>query len=275
MKPVETDATEPWQPLTPRGVARFAAATWRRTAAVLLIFATLAGISIAVFFSLAWFPAIREATASLPNEGYIRGGQLAWTGEPATVLAENGWLAVTVDLHRQQVHRLLSENDLQVEFSTDSIRFLALLGYVDVPYPDGWIIVFNEPELSAWWKAWEPFIAIGIGLVTFCGLLAAWTVLAAAYAIPTLGICRFVNHSLPWSGAMKLCLAAQMPGCLALSFTLLLYSVRAVDLVQLLFVMAAHLAAAWIYIGLAVFFIPAATAKSQKRSNPFQAADAG
>jgi hypothetical protein len=268
MNPAGTNASEPWQPLTPRGVALFAVASWRRLGAVLLVFCALAGISTAAFFAIAWFPTLQQAMRKLPEEGYIRSGQLAWTGEPAVILAKSPWLAISVDVHHEQTHRVLC--DLQVEFSGDSLRFISLAGYLDAPYPRGWIITFNEPELAAWWAAWKPFIVMGIGLGTMSVLLLAWAGLGLAYTIPAGAVCRFVDHPLSFGAVFRMCLAAQMPGCLLLSFTLLLYSVRAVDLVQWLFVFAAHVVVAWVYIGLAVFFLPSKTAKPRRKPNPFR-----
>lgn len=258
---------EAWQPFTPRGVARFSAASFGRLSLVLLIFGLVAGLCTSTFFQMAWVPAIRETISKLPEEGHIRHGRLAWSGESSTILCNTPWLGVTVDVHQQQAHRLPC--DLQLEFSATSVRFLSLAGYLDAPYPSGWIILFNEPELMAWWDAWAPFLTAGIVVATLAALLASWTLLALLYTIPAGAICRFVDHRLPFSQVLRICLAAQMPGSLLMSFTLLLYSVRAIELVEFLFLAAAHFVVSWIYVGLAVFFIPASTSSGPQRSNPF------
>jgi hypothetical protein len=268
MKRAEAGATQAWQPLTPPGVAAFANASPGRLTRVLVVFAALAGIAVTTFLKIAWFPTIAEATRNLPEVGHIRGGQLAWASTSPALLAESHWLALRVDLHHQQNFRLPSH--LQVEFSHDSIRFLSWAGHVDVPYPRGWIIVFNEPELGAWWDAWEPFLAAGAGLLTAMGLTTLWVVLASIYAIAATPVCRFVERGIPYGAVWKICCAAQMPGCLLMSFTLLLYSVRAIDHVQWLFVAAAHLVVGWIYILLTPFFLASQTSQSNHRTNPFR-----
>lgn len=267
MKLAEAGSQQAWLPLTPPGVAAFAAASWGRLALVQLIFAGLAGVSVTIFLASAWFPTISEATGNLPEVGYIRNGRLAWTGDSPTLLASSPWLAVTVDLQHDQAYRLPC--DLQVEFSAESARFLSLAGYVDIPYPTRGIVVFNEPELGAWWNAWEPFLAAGAGLLTAVGLMCVWMVLAAIYAIPMSMVCRFVEHGTAYGAVLKVCCAAQMPGCLLMSFTLLLYSLRAIDLVQWLFVGATHFVLSWLYIFLAPFFLPGKAAGARRRPNPF------
>jgi hypothetical protein len=269
MKLAEAGSAQAWQPFTPPGVAQFAVATAGRLALVLLIFATLAGISVTTFLKSAWFPTIGEATRNLPEVGYIRGGQLAWAGHSPALLARSHWLALSVDLHHEQNFRGAPE--LQVEFSARSVRFLSYAGYLDVPYPTGWIIVFNQPELGAWWNAWEPFLAAGAGLLTAVGLLVFWPVLAAIYAIPAGAVCRFVEHGIPYGAVWKICCAAQLPGSLLMSFTLLLYSLRAIDLIHWLFVAGAHLVVSWLYIFLATFFLPAKAARTKRKPNPFKA----
>jgi len=264
MKLAEAGSQQAWQPLTPQGVAAFATASLGRLAMVLCVFAGLAGIAVVIFLQSACFPTIEEATGNLPEVGYIRAGRLVWTGDSPALLARSSWLAVTVDLHHHQAYRLPA--DLQVEFSAESMRCLSLAGCLDIPYPNGWIIVFNESEFGAWWNAWEPFLAAGAGALTAGGLIMLWSILAVIYAIPAGAACRFVSHGISAGAVWKVCCAAQMPGCLLMSFTLLLYSVRAIDLVQWLFVAGAHLVLSWLYIFLATFFLPSNTAEGR---NPF------
>lgn len=266
MKLAEAGSLQAWQPLTPAGVAAFAAASSRRLGVVLSIFAVIAGLSVTTFLASAWFPTITEATHNLPEVGYVRGGHLAWTGSSPTLLASSLWLAITVDLQQDAPYR--PPCDVQVEFSAKSVRLLSLVGYVDVPYPTGWIIVFNRTELGAWWSAWKPFLAAGAGLFTAGSLLVLWSVLAGVYAIPTVAVCRFVEHDLPYRAAWKVCCAGQMPGCLLMSFALLLYSLRAIDLVQWLFVAGAHLLLSWVYIFLATFFVPGRIRAANRNRNP-------
>jgi hypothetical protein len=75
---------------------------------------------------------------------------------------------------------------------------------------------------------------------------------------------------MPFGAVWKMCCAAQLPGTLLVSFTLLLYSLHAVDLVQWLFVAGSHLLIGWAYIFLATFFIPRKALKRGRKPNPFK-----
>jgi hypothetical protein len=231
------------------------------------VFAILTGIAVTSFLVSAWFPTIAAATRSLPEQGYIQGSRLVWPKQSSVVLASSPWLGLTVDLQRGEGHRLTS--DLQVEFSERGVRFLSLTGAWDVRYPAGWIIAFNEPELGAWWNAWAPFLAAGAGLVTTVGLLLIWLALAVIYTIPVWAIGRFVEQAVSCRAAWKMGVAAQLPGALLLSFTLLLYSLRAVDLVTWLFMVAIQAPLSWVYLILAIFFLPSQTTPRTRRVNPF------
>ncbi len=267
MKLAKGGSSQAWQPLTPPGVAAFATASGGRLALVQLLFAVLAGVVVTSFLVSAWFPTIAGATRNLPEEGYIRGERLVWTGDRTAVLANSLWLAITVDVQQGEGYRLPS--DVQVEFSENSVRFLSLTGCLDVRYPSGWIIVFNKSELGAWWNAWAPFLAAGAGLLTTVGWQLVWTCLGWIYAIPATAICRFLELDVSWRAVWKICVAAQLPGALLMSFTLLLYSLRAVDLVTWLFVVVAQAPLSWVYLTLAVFFLPGKTAAGTPRCNPF------
>lgn len=267
MKATDAGSARAWQPLTPPGVAAFAVASLPRVQVVQLIFAALGGLAMAAFLSAAWFPTISEAARNLPESGLIRQGQLEWGGASPVILANSSWLAITVDIQQAGTYRIPS--DLQLEFSRDSIRFLSLAGYVDVPYPRRWLLAFNQSEFGSWWKAWQPFLVVGAGLTTAIALMMVWAALSWAYALPSTLVCRFVDHTIPFAAVWKLCCAAQLPGSLLMSFTLILYSFRAVELVQLAFILGAHLVMSWVYIFLAIFFLPESAGRSTRTRNPF------
>lgn len=268
MKSAEASLRHPWQPLTPPGVAAFATAPLRRLLAVEGVFALLAAVAMGTFLASAWFPTIRKAVGHLPPQGEIRGARLAWGGKSPALLANSEWLAITVDLKHEGAYRVPA--DLQIEFAEDSVRFLSLAGFVDVPYPKGWVIAFNESELGPWWRAREPFLVAGAALGGAMGLMILWALLAALYAIPAGLACRFVGHALPFGSVWKLCSAAQMPGCLLMCIALFLYSLRAIDLVQWLFAAGAHFAVAWIYVFLGLFFLPSGESRNGPKKNPFR-----
>src|SRR5213594_3604607 len=61
-----------WQPLTPRGVATFAGASFKRLFLVQFICALLLVGAVVWLFQQAWLPTITEAVRKLPAEGEIR-----------------------------------------------------------------------------------------------------------------------------------------------------------------------------------------------------------
>ena len=86
-----------WQPLTPRGVAAFAEAPWRRLLLVQFVFAILAAAAVVWFLSVAWFPAVTAAIRRLPDRGEIRAGSLNWNADSPQSLAENHFLALMLE----------------------------------------------------------------------------------------------------------------------------------------------------------------------------------
>ncbi|MCU0771839.1 MAG: hypothetical protein MUE94_08755 [Verrucomicrobia bacterium] len=267
MKLAMAHSGQAWQPFTPAGVAAFAVASAGRLALVQGVFAALAGVAVTSFLVSAWFPTISEATRKLPEQGYVRAGRLVWTGPPSVVLASSPWLAITVDVKNVQTYRL--PTDLQVEFSEHSVRFLSLAGFLDVPYPTAWIIVFNEPELGAWWNAWAPFLAAGAGVATAGGLILLWTIVGWVYAIPARTLCWFVGQDLSLSAVWRVGIAAHLPGAVLMSFTLLLYSLRGLDLVPWLLGVGAQIPLGWLYLFLAIFFLPSPSRHRARSRNPF------
>src|SRR5688572_4766444 len=104
-----------WQPLTPRGVAAFAHAPLRRLLLVQFLVALLVAGVVAWFFADRYFPLVSKAIAQLPAASEVRGGQLNWQGASPLLLAENRFLALSVDL--EQSGKARSVAHVQIEFS--------------------------------------------------------------------------------------------------------------------------------------------------------------
>jgi len=272
MKISEAGAETVWLPLTPPRVAALAFAPLRRVLAIQLIFAAVVGLALAALLASAWFPVIRKAILELPEKGSIRGGHLDWGGRSPQPLAANSWLALSIDLEHSGLHHFPA--DLHVEFGADDVRFFSLAGYVDVPYPQGYTIAFNRSVLDPWWLAREPFLMVGGAAAMLVLLPVLWTGLAGMYALAGRWVFRFVSSGLSFGRAWKLCVAAQMPGALALGAGTLLYALDAIDLVTFLFISVAQFVAAWVYIFLALFFLPAkAPGRKRTKPNPFKDRD--
>ncbi len=256
-----------WEPLSPKGVAAFARAKWIRLLLVQFIVALLVAMTIVWFLARCWFPIVQTAIRQLPAEGAIRSGQLDWTNKSPHLLADGRFLAFNVDVDRSGQTR--SPADIQVEFGRKSVRFYSLLGYTDVPYPQGWIISFNRTELEPWWNAWKPaLLAIVAGLIIL-ELFGSWIFLATIYCFPVWLAGFYTNRNLSAIGSWKLAGAALMPGALFMTVGIVFYGLGTIDLVKLGGAICLHLVVGWIYLFLGLIFLPPQSVSIQNRKNPF------
>jgi hypothetical protein len=235
-----------WQPLTMRGVAAFASATFGRLLLVQFIVALVAAGTVVWFVQKAWFPTIGEAIRQLPPKGEIRSGRLDWAGPSPVRLAEGRFLALVVDLDHTGAAR--SPAQVQVEFGREDFKVYSLFGYVQVAYPRSRAVAFNQTELGPWWGAWAPpILAIVAGLVVG-GLVVSWACLATVYCLPVWLIGFFANRDCSLGGSWRLAGAALMPGAFLMCAAIFMYGWGALDLVRLAVAGAVHLVAGWIYL---------------------------
>ena len=254
-----------WEPLTPRGVAAFARASFERLVVVQGLVALLATASVVWFLSDGIFPVIGDAIEQLPDSGCLHGGKLDWRDDSPLMLAEGKILAVSVDLNHGGVLR--SPVDFQFEFGRDDLRIFSLFGECYVDYPNGYLIAANRPEARPAWGAWAPNLLGLAAIGTFVGLLAVWAMLATVYCPVVWLICFFSNRDLNLLASWRLAGAALMPGALLLSGALVLYEFGGFDLVQLCFAFGMHLVIGWIYLFIGPLFLNRALPSEQK--NPF------
>ena len=254
-----------WEPLTPRGVAAFARASFERLFIVQSLFALLAAGSVAWLLSDGIFPVIDAAIDHLPDSGSIHGGMLDWHGDPAVMLAEGRILAINVDLDHGGTLR--SPADFQFEFGRDDLAIFSLFGEADVDYPTGCVIAANRGDARPAWGAWSPDL-VGLGAIaTFFGLMLLWAALATVYFLPVWLICFFANRDLNFRASWKLAAAALMPGAALMSLALLFYDWGGFNLVQLCFAFGMHLVIGWIYLFVSPLFLNRAVPAGKK--NPF------
>jgi len=260
----------PWQPLTPRGVAAFSAAPLGRLLLVQLLMALSAGLAVAWSLHHAWFPVISQAVNRLPEKGQVRFARLDWRGESPVRLAENSRLAISVDLAHHGSAR--SPAHVQVELGRSDFKFLSLFGSLTLPYPSGWIIAFNRPDLEPWWGAWSPFILALVFLCVALALPLVWAVLASLYCLPVWLTAFFADRVLALHGSWRLAGAALIPGALFLTAAILLYALGILDLISLLIATALHIPIGWLYALLGPFWLPRDPKSANPRSNPFSTA---
>jgi hypothetical protein len=243
-----------WQPLTPRGVAAFGRARLGRLLLAQFVVALLAAGATIWFLHRTWLPAISQAITKLPAEGEIRGGQLQWTGPSPQWLAENRWLALTVDL--EHAGNVRSPADLEVEFGRADARIFSLLGFLQVDYPRRGVAPFNQPELVPWWGAWTPPIMAMVAGGVVLGLMLSWAALAALYYLPVWLLALFANKELDLRGAWRLAGAALMPGAVFLIAAILGYGLGILDLVKLFVAGGVHFVIEWVYLVLGTLALP-------------------
>jgi hypothetical protein len=254
-----------WEPVTPHGVASFARASFERLFVVQSIFALLATASVVWLLADGFFPTVDAAIKQLPATGEINQGKLNWPDAPSKTLAEGHFLAFTVDLKHSGQFR--SPAQFQFEFGEASVVIYSFLGSMEIPYPPGQSFYFNRPDVQPVWGAWAPELLGLVALLTFFGLLLAWSLLATIYFLPVWLISFFANRDLNFREAWKLAGAALMPGALLLTLAILLYGFGAFDLVQFCFAFAMHYLIGWIYLLVSPPFLQRAIPADKK--NPF------
>jgi len=265
-----TTKTTAWQPLTPSGVAAFALAPLRRLLLVQFIVAILVAAGVAWFCYDRYVPVISNAIAKLPATGQIQGRELDWRGISPVMLGENSFLALSVAVEQRM--QLRSVTDVQCEFSRKTVAIHSLFGYVQLPYPEGWIIPANREQLQPLWGAWLPALLVLVMLGVVVGLFVSWFALAALYAVPVWWFGFFLDRRLSWGGSWKLSGAALLPGALLMLLAISCYDLGVMRLVGLLAVFVAHFIMGWVYLVLGLLATPRdKTPAAITARNPFTA----
>ena len=183
-----------WQPFTFAGVAAFATASTGRLLLVQGILSLACAACMAAFFHLAWSASITEAIEQSPDKTEIRNGELASDEHGAQRLGSGTFLSFVLDL--EGTGELGEAADVECIFTRHELRVRSLLGYSAWKYPDDVVIALGHSELMPWWGARRPII---LGMVAFGSvlwLLAAWSLLAALYAIPLKVIAYYRDREL-------------------------------------------------------------------------------
>jgi hypothetical protein len=219
-----------------------------------------------------YVPVISNAIGKLPEQSQVRQQQLDWRGSSPAMLAENRFLALSVDL--EGTGQVRSVAQVQVEFARSNVVVHSLFGYMDLAYPPGWRLAANREELQPLWGAWLPALLAGVTSGVVLGLFLSWFGLATLYVLPVWCLGYFLNRELSWAGSWKLSGAALMPGALLMLAGMSVYDLGALDLIGMVFVFVAHLVVGWAYVGLGIFASArvAGEAGARVRRNPFKPA---
>lgn len=256
-----------WQPFSPHGVARFAAASGGRLLLAQALVALLAAATVTWCVATAWFPVIGAALDRLPDRAGLQSGRLDWPGESPQLLAEGRSLAVVVDLEHSGASR--GGADVHVELGRDSVHVESLLGYLEWRYPPGWQVALNRPTALPWWGAWAPVFLAAVCAGALLSLLIVWAAAATIYCAPVWLVGFFANRELSLRGAWQLAAAAQLPGALLLTAALAAYGLGWADPVRLLVAFGLHFVLSWLYLIISPFTLPPAGAAIGAQRNPF------
>lgn len=257
-----------WQPLTPRGVAAFAHASFSRVLVVELVIAGLAAAAVVWFLWAAWFPAVRQAAQQSPEQGTLRNQTLDSPLAAPAVLAENRpYLMFVLDLEGQR--NASQTSDVVVEFHRKNFQVCSLFGCLRFDYPRDWTVEFNRLKLVPLWEAWEPILLCMAALSAMLVLLVAWALLATLYSglVRLLGF--FKDRDLNWAGSWRLASASLMPGALLLAAGVVCYGLGLVDLLRLLLLFILHFIVGWIYLAVSPLCVPRLPEVLPPGVNPF------
>ena len=266
----QTDAVPrpPWQPFTFGGVAAFARATIVRTLSVAVAVAMAVALLVFAAFDLGWIPTLDAAVEQLPDTGEVRGGRLQWSAETPRVLASSSLLQVVVDVKGEGAFG--NEADVRVELRRADLRLCGALGCWSCPWPDGWIIALNRPELVPLWGAWRPFVLWSVFLGTLVFLLTSWALVASLGALPLRLVAFYLDRDVTLAGCWRVCFAALLPGALFLGTAIFCYGLRRLSVFELAIYFAGHFLIGLAYAAGACWRLPrVGDAGAAKAANPF------
>jgi hypothetical protein len=253
------------EPLTPRGVAAYAYASFGRLFMTQLIVAFVSAAAMVWLLKTTWCPVIRGAILQLPEGSEVRQQQLTWKGASPVLLSENRFLTLAVDV--EEARTISSVADVRVQFQRDEVRICSLFGCCFTAYPQGWL-AFDRTTLEPWWGAREFAILAGVALVTVVALMLSWALLATIYFAAAYFIAYLLDRELTWNGSWRLAGAALMPGACFLSLGIVVYGLQGIGLVRLGIVFVLHLVIGWVYVFLTPFCLRRVAVQSA-RKNPF------
>jgi hypothetical protein len=257
-----------WRPLTPRGVGAFAHASFGRVFLVQFVISLLVAGAVVWFLSVAWFPMVTASIGRLPQRGNVSSGRLDWLGDSPQLLAENRFLAFSVDL--QHAAQARSPAHIQIEFGLTDVRLYSLFGCLLIPYPQETLLAFNYQELKPWWGARAAVLLALAAAGTVLGLMLAWTTLATLYCLPVWLVGLYGNRQLTLCGSWRVAGAALMPGALVMTAGIVCYGLGQLDVVRLIAAFILHIVLGWTYLVLGALATPRISSVLDPKGNPFK-----
>ena len=260
------------QPFTFSGVARYASARLPRLLGVALLFALLPAIILACLGFRCWRPVITEAVASLPERGSIERGTLQINSREARLLGANQFLSIQITVGENPAES--APVDLAIDLGRYELIAVSLFGEMAIPYPEWWSIRLDRALLVPFWGAWKGPLILAFSAAAMPGLIATWMLLALLYAPFALTIARLASKDLSFWNAWKMCVAAQWPASLLMSFALGLYATGEIGLLFVIIMFFAHFLPSILNVIIAPLFLPRIEEAEEKPArkkggNPF------
>ncbi len=254
-----------WNPLTFRGLARFASSKWPRLLLIEFVF------SLVVFASVIWFvgknyaPVIVQTIHQLPETGRLEKEQLQ--GIESRLETDGRFLTLVVDTNNVTD---TGTGYLQVAFGQTNVFICSDIssswGCLVLDYP-GETIDLSRSTVQPWWGARQPLIIMAVG---------AFFIVAIFVTLPLIALCLlwlpkflgyFADRQLNFQEAWKLAIAGQFPGLIVLAAAIVLFGTQAMDLLGLGVFYVLHIVVDIVYLVAAVPFLP--RIEGVITSNPF------
>ena len=251
-------------PITPAGVASFAATGWSRLLMWQCVAALALGGGVLLILGQHWGPVLdRAIEAHFPPQTGLKDGQLIWPDDEPATSPHNAFLCVVIDPANTEEHAELA--DVVIELRRTHWVLHSVLGYQAYHYLPGdhqW----TREAFIPWWGSRRPFLTLGAGTgvgllfvlgTALIGLLLAWPLRLVAF---------FTDRAGGWTGLWRVCTAALLPGGILLAMGILCYAMRLIPLMALLMLVPLAGIMSLVYLVLAPLTLPRAV---KNAANPF------
>ena len=257
------------QPLTFRGLARFAGAKLPRLLLVQFLFSLL------LFWAVVWFanrnyaPIITSVIKELPETGKLENRKLLDVDEHLE--GEGKFLSIAVDTIDI---RDTGNGDVQIGFGETNFVVCSFLsaswGCLSFSYPTESVDI-SRSVVQPWWGARQPFLIAGFGGMILIATMIGIALIAFVLMWLARYVAYFADRRLTNFEAWKYSVAAQLPGVVVLSAAVFLYGVQAMDLLGLGVFYVLHIVVDVVYLLGAIAFLP--RIDGVITSNPFGSKD--
>jgi len=257
------------QPFTFGGVARFAHARIGRLLLAALLFGLLTGLATTWLAARGWAPVIDEAVAALPERAAIQNRTLVWSARTGRLLGANQYLSLEVVL--QNAPRDIASADVSVEGHVTHVVIRSLFGAARVPYPPMFNLTLDRATTVPAWGAWRAPLLFGLIPGTALVLMLSWSILAIPYSFVARVIGGIFGRDLSLQKAWKLCVAAQLPGSLLMTFAVVLYASGQVSVLFVPVMLVAHFIPTLLFLLVSPCLVPKRPKESHAagEKNPF------